>query len=242
MSGGRLTLGERHRIALGIAEGLAYAEIARGLGRPTSTVSREVLRNGGSTAYRADVAHRATERRARRRGRLPHRGVREQSPQGRDAEAVREYEELFAAALMRSGLPVMPARALAGLHTTDGGLTAAELVRRLGAGPAPVSRAVAFLEGQGLVRRERGARGRRRYVVDDDVLHRSMTAAARAAADLAATARQGAGVLGPRTPAAARLENIARCADFVAGTLTCAAALHSGQPPADTVRTDGGAP
>lgn len=66
MPGGRLTQQERQQIALGVADGLAYAEIARRLDRPTSTVTREVMRNGGPTAYRADVAHRATERRAHR--------------------------------------------------------------------------------------------------------------------------------------------------------------------------------
>jgi IS30 family transposase len=43
------------------------AEIAKQLGRPTSTVSREVRRNGGGVRYRAAGAHRA----ARRRARLP---------------------------------------------------------------------------------------------------------------------------------------------------------------------------
>ena len=67
MPGGRLTQQERQQIALGLADGLAYAEIARRLDRPTSTITREVMRNGGPTAYRADLAHRATERRAHRR-------------------------------------------------------------------------------------------------------------------------------------------------------------------------------
>ena len=71
MPGGRLTQQERQQIALGLADGLAYAEIARGLDRPTSTITREVMRNGGPTAYRAELAHRATERRAHRRRRPP---------------------------------------------------------------------------------------------------------------------------------------------------------------------------
>ncbi|SCF99819.1 Helix-turn-helix domain-containing protein [Streptomyces sp. DconLS] len=78
MPGGRLTQPERQQIALGLADGLAYAEIARRLERPTSTVTREVMRNGGPTAYRADLAHRATGHRAQRR-RQPapgHRGPR----------------------------------------------------------------------------------------------------------------------------------------------------------------------
>ena len=67
MRGGRLTHQERQQIALGLADGLAYAEIARRVDRPTSTITREVMRNGGPASYRADLAHRATERRAHRR-------------------------------------------------------------------------------------------------------------------------------------------------------------------------------
>lgn len=81
MPGGRLTQQERQQIALGLADGLAYAEIARRLDRPTSTITREVMRNGGPTAYRADLAHRATERRAhRRRQSAPRGGRRPRSP------------------------------------------------------------------------------------------------------------------------------------------------------------------
>ncbi len=74
MPGGRLTQQERQQIALGLADSLAYAEIARRLNRPTSTITREVMRNGGPTAYRADLAHRATERRAHRRQPVEPRG------------------------------------------------------------------------------------------------------------------------------------------------------------------------
>jgi hypothetical protein len=44
MPGGRLTQAERQQIALGLADSLAYAEIARRLDRPTSTITREVMR------------------------------------------------------------------------------------------------------------------------------------------------------------------------------------------------------
>jgi IS30 family transposase len=50
---GRLKAHEREEISRGLSEGLAFAEIARGLGRHTSTVSREVGRNGGAAEYRA---------------------------------------------------------------------------------------------------------------------------------------------------------------------------------------------
>src|SRR5690242_4873751 len=96
MPGGRLTQQERQQIALGLADGLAYAEIARRLERPTSTITREVMRNGGPTAYRADLAHRATERRAHRRRQAAPRGPQGRAQdQGHDTEAVREYEEAF---------------------------------------------------------------------------------------------------------------------------------------------------
>ncbi|MEU1127247.1 helix-turn-helix domain-containing protein [Streptomyces sp. NPDC005899] len=225
MPGGRLTQQERRQIASGLADGLAYAEIARSLDRPTSTITREVMRNGGPTGYRADLAHHATERRAHRRGRSAPREA-EAVPQahGRDAEAVREYEEVFTSVLMASGMPKMMSRVMACLTLSDtGSLTASELVQRLGVSPASVSKAIAFLEEQGLARRERDERRRERYVVDDDVWYESMMASARSTARIVKLARQGVGVLGPETPAANRLENIARFLDFVSESIARAA-------------------
>lgn len=225
MPGGRLTQQERQRIALGLADGLAYAEIARRLDRPTSTITREVMRNGGPTAYRADLAHRATERRARRRRQATPGGPQGPSPaHGRDAEAVRAYEERFTTVLMQSGTPKMMARVLACLCISDAGsLTASELVQRLQVSPASVSKAITYLESQGLVRRERDERRRERYVVDDDVWYQSMMASARGTAQVAQTARQGVGILGPDSPAAIRLENIARFVEFISESIARAA-------------------
>ncbi|CAM5520704.1 hypothetical protein GCM10010256_35250 [Streptomyces coeruleorubidus] len=130
----------------------------------------------------------------------------------------------FTTLLMGQGLPKMMSRVLTCLYTTDAGsLTASELVRHLQVSPASVSKAVAFLESQGLIRRERDEGRRERYAVDDDVFYQSMIASARSSAQLAETARQGVGVLGPDTPAATRLENIARFVDFVAESLIRAA-------------------
>lgn len=50
------TLAERDDISRGIASGLSIREIARGLQRPASTVSREVARHGGRPVYRASEA------------------------------------------------------------------------------------------------------------------------------------------------------------------------------------------
>jgi len=225
MPGGRLTQAERQRIAAGLAEELAYAEIARRLDRPTSTITREVMRNGGPTGYRAEMAQRATERRSHRRkpstpvGRTPPARV-----QGRDDEAVREYEETFTTLFMGQGLPKMTSRVLTSLFITDAGsLTAAELVERLQVSPASVSKAVTFLESQGLVRRERDERRRERYVVDEDLWYQSTIAGAQGIAQVAETARQGVAILGRDTQAAARLENIARFSDFISESMLRAA-------------------
>ncbi|MFE5401562.1 helix-turn-helix domain-containing protein [Streptomyces sp. NPDC056580] len=225
MPGGRLTQQERQQIALGLADGLAYAEIARRLDRPTSTVTREVMRNGGPTAYRADLAHRATEHRAhRRRPAAPRDPKAAPQAAGRDAEAVREYEEAFTTLLMRQGLPKMMSRVLTCLYTDDtGSLTASELARHLQVSPASISKAITQLESQGLIRRERDERRRERYIVDNDVWYQGMIAAARSNIELAETARRGVALLGPDTPAAARLENIARFVDFVGESLARAA-------------------
>ncbi|MGW0991668.1 helix-turn-helix domain-containing protein [Streptomyces sp. NPDC002486] len=225
MPGGRLTQQERQQIALGLADGLAYAEIARRLDRPTSTVTREVMRNGGPTAYRADLAHRATERRTQRRRRTaPRNSATPPQTDGRDAEALREYEETFTTVLMGSGMPKMMSRVMACLCMTDSGsLTASELAQRLQVSPASVSKAITFLDGQGFVRRETGEGRRERYVVDDDVWYQSMLASARAITQVVGVARQGVGVLGPGTPAADRLENVARFLDFVSESTARAA-------------------
>src|SRR6202171_3800354 len=51
-----LTLAEREDISRGMASGSSIREIAKGLQRAVSTVSREVARHGGRPAYRASQA------------------------------------------------------------------------------------------------------------------------------------------------------------------------------------------
>ena len=51
-----LTLREREEISRGLASGSSFREIAQGLERAVSTVSREVARHGGRPAYRASQA------------------------------------------------------------------------------------------------------------------------------------------------------------------------------------------
>ncbi len=53
-----LSSSEREEISRGISAGLTFTQIADSMGRSTSTISREVSRNGGRSRYRANVADR----------------------------------------------------------------------------------------------------------------------------------------------------------------------------------------
>ncbi|GAA5153824.1 GbsR/MarR family transcriptional regulator [Amycolatopsis dongchuanensis] len=205
MPGGRLTREDRERIARWLGEGLGYAEIARRLGRPTSTISREVARNGGPGNYQAEGAHQATTRRAQRRPSAS-------PPSGAHAGAVRDFEDEFTEMMVATGLPPMAARVLACLYTADtGSFTAAELVRRLRVSPASVSKAVGYLEKRELVRRERDGQHRReRYVIDDDVWYRAWAASTRSIGLWADASQRGAEILGEDSPAGARLRRTSR--------------------------------
>lgn len=238
MPGGRLTREDRDHIAAGLAQGLEYAEIGRRLARPTSTITREVARNGGPAGYRADHAEHATRRRARRRPPAPP----EQDPGDRDRAEVADLVARFTALMVHTGLPRMAARVLTCLVVTDAGaLTAAELARRLRVSPASVSKAVAYLENLDVVRRERAPGRRERYLIDDDVWLRAWLTNARTHARWAETAARGAEILGPDTPAGERLRRTSAffgglSEDMSAGpaeadTLTLLAALaHAGTP------------
>jgi IS30 family transposase len=63
---GALRLEEREEISRGIAAGQSIRQIAYGLERAPSTVSREIRRNGGSQRYRANRADRSAGERALR--------------------------------------------------------------------------------------------------------------------------------------------------------------------------------
>ncbi|MFG1972920.1 helix-turn-helix domain-containing protein [Nonomuraea fuscirosea] len=211
MPGGRLTHDDRRRIASWLAEGLGYAEIARRLGRPTSTISREVARNRAPGGYLADRAQQVAGRRARRR-----RPAQDGEPPAGEEASVREFVERFAALLAGTGLPRMPARVFSCLLTAEAGnLTSAELVRRLKVSPASVSKAVGYLEGMELVRRTRDSGRRELYVIDDDVWLRAFEADTGAHGEVAAAARHGIEIFGAGTPAGARL---GRMAGFFAWT------------------------
>ncbi|MFD7667014.1 helix-turn-helix domain-containing protein [Streptomyces sp. NPDC059788] len=202
MPGGRLTQQDRRRIAAGLTDGLSYAEIARRLDRPTSTISREVARNGGHGGYRPQQAQQATAQRARRGTPAPPpRAPR--APGTPDGSAEEEIIELA----VRSGLPRMTARVHVDLLLSeDGRRTAAELTRRLKVSPASVSVAVNFLVDQGYVRRERDPLRRRDiYVVDDDAWYRSIVLSAQRTLDTARAATATAEKVGLDSPVGQRL-------------------------------------
>ncbi|SEN55930.1 helix-turn-helix domain-containing protein [Nonomuraea pusilla] len=222
MPGGHLTYEDRRTIAEGLREGLAYAEIARRLGRPRSTVGREIARNGGPHGYRAARAQRATEWRARRRP-APSPSPPAADARGRDPEAVRAFQQLLTERL--GGVPSMAARVLACLFTSDTGvLTVADLTERLHVSPASISKGVGYLEQAGLLRRERDNR-RERYVIDDEVWYRAWLVGTRSMMLWAETVRAGVDVLGPHTPAGARLRTASRFFELL-NTDMAAAAEH----------------
>jgi DNA-binding transcriptional ArsR family regulator len=214
MPGGRLTQEDRRRIAAWLAEGLSHAEIGRRLSRPTSTITREVNRNGGPAGYQADQAQRATRQRARRRTTAPAPPAvlasADPRADGRDAAAVGQFEQRFTEALVQMGMPRMISRVFTCLMTADSGsMTSAELVRRLRVSPASISKAMGVLEDQRLVRRERDGR-RELYIVDDDAWYRATIASAFTNNVFAEAALDGAEILGPDTPAGARLADTGR--------------------------------
>lgn len=227
MPGGRLTQEDRRRIAAWLAEGRSHAEIGRRLSRPTSTITREVNRNRGPVGYQADQAQRATRQRARRRHPAPVpvpvpapvAAPADPRVDGRDLAAVSEFEQRFTEVLVQMGMPRMTSRVLTCLTTADSGaMTSAELVRRLRVSAASISKAIGFLEGQHLVRRERDGR-RERYVVDDDVWYRASVATAATNNLFAEAALAGAEALGPDTPAGARLADSGRFLKYLSEDL-----------------------
>lgn len=198
MPGGRLTQQERQRIAAGLADGLSYAEIARRLDRPTSTISREIGRNGGPSGYRPEQAHRATVQRARRGTPAP--------PPADGPSGSPTGEEIIDMAV-RTGLPRMTARVhIDLLLSEDGRRTAAELTRRLNVSAASVSVAVNYLVQHGYVRRERDPQRRRDiYVVDDEAWYHSIMIGSRETLGTARIAMTAAAEFGPDSPVGQRL-------------------------------------
>ncbi len=209
MPGGRLSHQDRLDIAAGLADGLGYAEIARQLERPTSTISREVARNGGPAGYRADHAHYATASRARRR--RPADAPADGWAHARAVAPRQAYVERFALMMVDGGLPRMASRVLALLYTSDTRtLTAADLVRALRVSPASISKAIGYLERVGMVYREPDpVRRLQHYVIAEDVWLKAWEISARTNHNWAETAAEGVDLVGRDTPAGERLTQMA---------------------------------
>lgn len=209
MPGQRLSHEDRRKIAVGLTDGLGYAEIARGLDRPTSTVGREVARNGGAAKYRADHAHQSTRQRARR-GRNATRPDPARPHPGPMSAAAEEFIERFASMMAHTGLSRMAARVLTCIFTTDEAeLTSAELVDRLRVSPASISHAVGYLERLGLLTRRRDSNSRReRYAVEDDVWIKTWLTSAERNANWAEEVAAGVEIFGASTTTGVRLRRM----------------------------------
>jgi DNA-binding transcriptional regulator GbsR (MarR family) len=219
MPGARLTHEDRQQIATWLAGGLGYAEIARRLGRPTSTISREVARNGEPGDYLPDRAQQAAGQRARRR--KPARAT-QPTTDGRPTELARDFVEQFATLLAATGLPRMTARVFVCLLTSDSGsLTAADLIRQLQVSPASVSKSIGHLEMMDLVMRKPDpGRRRERYIIVDDVWHRAWQADTSAHARVADAAQRGTEIFGADTPAGTRLGKMGQFFAWLSGQMS----------------------
>jgi DNA-binding transcriptional regulator GbsR (MarR family) len=146
------------------------------------------------------------------------RGARDSQ---RDDEAVRQFIERFASLLTDSGIPRMPARIFAALLSSDTSrLTAEELAAQLQVSPAAVSGGVRYLVQVGLVSREAQAGSRRHvYRMPDNVWHEVLRVRDRIMMRWMDAMREGSEVLGPDTPAGARLAESALYFQFVSKEL-----------------------
>jgi predicted transcriptional regulator len=157
----------------------------------------------------------------------------------RDPAAVRAFIERFTGHLTQSGFPRTPARIFVALLTSDSStFTAAELGELLNTSPASVSSGVRYLLHVGLVRAE-GEPGSRRlhYRISTRVWEDIVQLRDRQFSDWAAALRGGVDVLGPATPAGARMAQTVRYFEFISqeigGLLARWRAQSDGAEPAE---------
>lgn len=226
MPGHRLTGADRRQIAEYLAQGLGYAGIARRLGRPTSTVSREVARNGGPGRYRADLAQLATTHRSRRNHRPPAAAQPASERSGSNAAAA--FMADLTAALIQTGLPRTAAGVMACLFTSEtGSRTAAELAQHLQVSAATISHTVGLLHQHGLMRRGLDSQSRRhRYFLDENAGLRSAVVSARTNQQLATTALRGVDIFGADTAVGTRLATAGRFLEQLGNDMLHAAEKH----------------
>lgn len=145
----------------------------------------------------------------------------ETSGAGRDAEAVSQFVESFAAQLVEAGMQRMPARVFAALLASDSGtLTSAELGEQLQVSPAAVSGAVRYLAQQHMVSREREPGSRReRYRVHSDQWYELLTNREAVLKRWEHALREGVDSLGAGSPAGRRLSETLAFFEFLDGEI-----------------------
>jgi DNA-binding transcriptional regulator GbsR (MarR family) len=135
----------------------------------------------------------------------------------RDTEAVARFIERFAAMLVESGFPRMPARIFVALLASDSGRrTAAEVAESLQISPAGVSAGVRYLAQLHLIEREREPGSRRdHYRVQDDAWYEAAVRREQQIARWTTSVREGIDALGADTPAGARLTETLAFLEFL---------------------------
>ena len=139
----------------------------------------------------------------------------------REPANIRAFIERFTGLLTQAGFPRTPARIFVALLTSDSSkLTAAELADLLQASPASVSGGVRYLIQVGLVVAE-GEPGSRRqhYRMSVDVWQDIVRLRDRQFSRWAAELRDGVEVLGPESPAGARMADTVRYFEFISAEM-----------------------
>jgi DNA-binding transcriptional regulator GbsR (MarR family) len=139
----------------------------------------------------------------------------------RDREAVLRFIERFASGLIDAGMPRMPSRVFVALLASDSGrMTAAELAEELRVSPAAISGAVRYLTQVNVLARERRPGSRRdHYRLLDDTWYEMTLRREQIMARWISAGSEGVQVLGPDTPAGARMAESVAFFEFVRAEL-----------------------
>jgi DNA-binding transcriptional regulator GbsR (MarR family) len=139
----------------------------------------------------------------------------------RNNDEVRHFVERLAGVFVATGFPRMPARVFSALLATDSGaLTTAELAKLLRVSPAAISGAVKYLTQQNLASREWEPGSRReRYRLHDDVWYEAIAKREPLLDRWTDSLVEGVEVLGPGTPAGARMVETLAFWEFMAAEL-----------------------
>jgi DNA-binding transcriptional regulator GbsR (MarR family) len=139
----------------------------------------------------------------------------------RNDDDVRRFVERLAGVFVVTGFPRMPARVFSALLATDSGArTTAELGEILQVSPAAISGAVKYLTQQNLASREWQPGSRReRYRLHDDVWYEAIATREQLLERWTDSLVEGIDVLGPDTPAGARMAETLAFWEFMAKEL-----------------------